>query len=209
MKRLFKSILVTLCMVISLGTAAFAEETVDVKAVPVTEYGQVVDTFQGIDACYIPGLYNSDYGDFCCAGYVIKFYKELYGVDTYYVNMVCGKPTVVKEGHDVYLEEVDVPMPGDMMQNLSYSHVGIVKRVEGDKVILIEQNYKWSEDGQTVGAFEREISLSDAHFYRLVIDGEEMVYPEVQERVITEASDLWNQEVLGLSNQDLNIDETR
>lgn len=193
------------------GTAVFAEETKQQEAVAVTEYGQVVDSFQGIDACYIPGLYNSNTGDYCCAGYVIKFYKTLYGVDTYYVNLINDKPVVVLEGHDVYLEEVSEPMPGDMMQNLSYSHVGIVKRVEGDKVILIEQNYKWGEGGQTVAAYEREISLNEAHFYRLVIDGEAMVYPEEEsetetvesEEEIVKATDLWDAQALGLSSQDM------
>lgn len=140
-----------------------------------------VDVFQGIEANYISGLGNSNTGDYCCAGYVIKFYKELYGVDTYNINTVHGMPTVVLEGHDVRLEEVSEPKPGDMMQSLSYSHVGIVKRVENDKVILIEQNYKWSLNGQTVATVEREIGLDEAHFYRLIIDGEEKVFEDKAE----------------------------
>lgn len=149
--------------------------------VPITEDGMAVDVFQGIEANYISGLGNSNTGDYCCAGYVIKFYKELYGVDTYNINTVHGMPTVVLEGHDVRLEEVSEPKPGDMMQSLSYSHVGIVKRVENDKVILIEQNYKWSLNGQTVATVEREIGLDEAHFYRLIIDGEEKVFEDKAE----------------------------
>ena len=76
------------------------------------------------------------------------------------------------------LEEVSAPKPGDMMQSLDYSHVGIVKHVEEDKVILIEQNYKWSQGGQTVASVEREIGFNDAHFYRLIIDGEEKYFEE-------------------------------
>lgn len=146
--------------------------------IPITEDGMAVDEFQGIEANYISGLGNSNTGEYCCAGYVIKFYKELYGVDTYNINTVQGMPTVVLEGHDVRLEEVSEPKPGDMMQSLSYSHVGIVKRVEDDKAILIEQNYKWSLNGQTVATVEREIGLDEAHFYRLIIDDEEKYFED-------------------------------
>ena len=141
--------------------------------VVITQNGMAVDSFQGIEANYIMGTGNSNTGAYCCAGYVIKFYKELYDVDTYNINTVWGKPTVVKEGHEVWLEEVDIPEPGDMMQSLTYSHVGIVKEVLEDKVILIEQNYKWSKNGQTVATVDREIGFDEAHFYRLYIDGEE------------------------------------
>lgn len=154
-------------------TAAHAQENV-----PVTSDGMTVDSFQGIDANYITGTGNSNTGDYCCAGYVIKFYKELYDVDAYYINMNGTKPVVTKSGHDVRLETVDIPKPGDMMQNLTYSHVGIVKRVEDDKVILIEQNYKYAENGQTVAVVEREISLDEAYFYRLVIDGKEQYFED-------------------------------
>lgn len=160
------------------GVLAFlAPETAHAEeVVPITSNGMAVDSFQGIDANYIMGIGNSNTGDYCCAGYVIKFYKELYGVDTYNINTVWGKPTVVKQGHDVYLEEVSEPKPGDMMQSLTYSHVGIVKEVKDGKAILIEQNYKWSQNGQTVATVEREIGFDEAHFYRLIIDGEEKVF---------------------------------
>lgn len=149
--------------------------------VPITENGMAVDSFQGIEANYIMGTGNSNTGEYCCAGYVIKFYKELYDVDTYNINTVWGMPTVVKEGHDVRLEEVDTPKPGDMMQSLTYSHVGIVKEVTEDTVTLIEQNYKWSKNGQTVATVEREIRFDDAHFYRLIIDGEEKYFENEDE----------------------------
>lgn len=157
----------------------FIPQTVQAEEIVAVTYdGMAVDSFQGIEANYITGTGNSNTGTYCCAGYVIKFYKELFGVDTYNINTVWGMPTVVKNGHDVYLQEVSEPRPGDMMQSLTYSHVGIVKRVEDDKVILIEQNYKWSEGGQTVACVEREIGFDEAHFYRLVIDGEEMYFED-------------------------------
>jgi len=176
-----KKVLAALCLAAGLAGTGFSLDVYAEETVPVTEYGMTVDSFQGVDARYIPGLYNSNTGEYCCAGYVIKFYKTLYGVDTFNINTVWGKPTVVLPGHDVALVEVSEPEPGDMMQNLTYSHVGIVKKVEEDKVILIEQNYKWGENGQTVAAYEREIGLDEAHFYRLVIDGEEKTYVQEPE----------------------------
>ena len=50
--------------------------------------------------------------------------------------------------------------------------------MEDDKAILIEQNYKWSLNGQTVATVEREIGLDEAHFYRLIIDGEEKYFED-------------------------------
>ena len=138
----------------------------------VVEYdGMAVDTFLGVEANYITGTHNSNTGDYCCAGYVIKLYKELFDVNVYNCNTVWGKPTVVSEGHTVELIEVDTPVPGDMMQSLTYSHVGVVKDVTEDTAILIEQNYKYAKDGHTVAVYEREIGFDEAHFYRLVIDG--------------------------------------
>lgn len=151
------------------------------EVVPITQNGMATDAFQGIEANYIMGTGNSNTGEYCCAGYVIKFYKELYGVDTYNINTVWGMPTVVKAGHEVHLEEVSTPKPGDMMQSLDYSHVGIVKAVKNGNAILIEQNYKWSRNGQTVAVVEREVSFSEAHFYRLVIDGEEKVFENTED----------------------------
>ncbi len=171
--KYFAAALLCGALALLIPQTAHAEEIV-----PITYNGMAVDEFQGIEANYIMGTGNSNTGEYCCAGYVIKFYKELYGVDTYDINTVWGMPTVVKPGHDVYLTEVSVPKPGDMMQSLTYSHVGIVKRVENGKVILIEQNYKWSQNGQTVAAVEREIGLNEAHFYRLVIDGKEMYFQD-------------------------------
>lgn len=178
MKLLVKTMAALICgstLFFAAPIAAHAQENI-----PVTSDGMAVDSFQGIDANYITGTGNSNTGDYCCAGYVIKFYKELYGVDTYYINMNGTKPVVVKPGHEVSLETVDTPKPGDLMQNLTYSHVGIVKRIENDKVILIEQNYKYSENGQTVAVVEREIGLDEAYFYRLVIDGKEQYFEDEQ-----------------------------
>ena len=171
--KFFSAAILCSALIFLAPQTAHAEEVV-----PITYNGMATDSFQGIEANYIMGTGNSNTGDYCCAGYVIKFYKELYGVDTYNINTVWGMPTVVKAGHEVYLKEVSEPKPGDMMQSLDYSHVGIVKRVESGKVILIEQNYKWSQGGQTVASVEREIGLNDAHFYRLIIDGEEKYFED-------------------------------
>ncbi len=133
--------------------------------------GQVVDSFDGIDAEYV--TYPSDTGTFCCATYVSKFYMAKYGVTVYGINMGDYKPYVYLEGHEVELREVDNPRPGDIMQTKTYSHVAIVKAVNGSEITLIEQNYKWDYEDEIYTRVNRKTSTWENFYYRLYIDGVE------------------------------------
>lgn len=160
-----------LTLLADLGTTkalAYDEQTVEI-----TKDGQVVDTFQGVDAEYV--TYTSNTGYYCCAGYVSRFYSEIYGVTVYNINMVDDKPSVSMYGHSAELKAVKNPLPGDIMQNKDYSHVAVVKEVNGSEVTLIEQNYKWTDyaTGKLVTRINRKCTVSENYYYRLYIDGEE------------------------------------
>lgn len=149
------------------AASAFAE-----TQVKITSDGQVVDSFQGIDARYV--TYSSYTGEYSCAGYVSKFYADIFGVTVYNINMVDDKPSVYLYGHDAELRAVSSPIAGDIMQTKEYDHVAIVKDVSGDEVTLIEQNYKWNDwlTGDLVTVINRKCTADEYYYYRLYIDGE-------------------------------------
>lgn len=164
-----------LCMIFTLFADFCTTETLayDEQIVEITKDGQVVDTFQGIDAEYV--TYKSNTGYYCCASYVSRFYSKIYGVTVYNINMVDDKPSVSMYGHSVELKTVKNPLPGDIMQNKDYTHVAIVKEVNGSEVTLIEQNYKWNDYStrKLVTRINRKCTASENYYYRLYIDGEE------------------------------------
>lgn len=158
-------------MISSSGALSVSAASYSEQVVGITKNGQVVDTFQGIDAEYV--TYSSNTGYYSCAGYVSRFYADLFGVSVYNINMTDDKPDVYVYGHTAELKAVSNPIPGDIMQNKSYSHVGIVKSVSGSEVTLIEQNYKWNhwQTGDLVTLINRKCTKTENYYYRLYVDG--------------------------------------
>lgn len=156
------------CLITPISAGA---ESYEQKQIIITKDYQVVDTFYGVPAVYVLGY--SDTGDYCCAAYVSKFYAKLFGVTVYNINMVDDKPSVYCYGKTVELRTVTTPKPGDIMQTKEYTHVGIVKACSGDEVTLIEQNYKWTYNGQVNCVVNRKIVKKNYYFYRLYINGVE------------------------------------
>ena len=127
--------------------------------VKITDNYQVVDTLDGVDAKYLPGTGNTDTGDYCCAGYVSKYYKSVYDVKVW--NLVTGS---VPNASDGYFYEVDTPTRGDIVNHLNSSGSGhwmICKSYSNSKVTVIEQNWKWKTDGVTYAAKNRTFSKGD------------------------------------------------
>ena len=182
MKKLRQKLLSVISAAVMLFTAmpAFSASAADTeKIVRITYTGQVVDSFMGVDAEY--STYYSWSGYYSCAAYIEKFYKKFFEVDLYDINNYDGKPRVYYpySGHTAELRTVTKPIPGDIMQDKDYSHVAIVKAVNGSTVTLIEQNWKWDDwaTGDLVAAVNRQVSISDNYFYRLYIDGKEQRIP--------------------------------
>ncbi len=155
----------------------------------ITYTGQVVDSFMGVDAIY--STYYSWSGYYSCAAYIDKFYHQFWDVNLYDINNYKGKPRVYYpvSGHTAELRDVSQPIPGDIMQDKEYSHVAIVKAVNGSEITLIEQNWKWNDwaTGDLVCTVNRKVKVSDNYFYRLYIDGEPQTLPS-PEPTLTSAS---------------------
>lgn len=158
---------------------AYAEDSDDLKEynIEITYDGQIVDTFMGVSAKYIKEYQWS--GPYSCAYFVGNFYEKFYGTLMYDINNYQGKPKVYLAGHTAELRVTDSPLPGDVAQNKKYSHVAIVKAVEGDTITLIEQNWKWNDwaTGKPVCTVNRKIGINDYYIYRLYIDGKECPIP--------------------------------
>lgn len=150
----------------SVSPAAYPEEA----RVAITCEGSAVDSFMGVDSCYVTE--QSDSGKYCCAEYVSRFYLAVYGAQVYNINTVDGRPSVNVEGHCAQLVRVLIPRAGDIMQTKQRTHAAIVKGISDGKAVLIEQNYKWQDaDGNTLSIVNRRCCLDENYFYRLYVDG--------------------------------------
>ena len=146
------------------GVFAFAEQ------VPVTCDGQQIDEFAGVPALYV--TYPSDRGEYCCAGYVMRFYRQIFGVTVTDINTCDREPTVILPGHEVKLVMTSQPKPFDLVQTKNRTHVAVVKKSLPAGAVVIEQNYKYYDaSGQLVAERDRPVTSDEYYFYRLYIDG--------------------------------------
>ena len=133
--------------------------------VPVTEDVQEVDWFHDIPAVYIPGLNNSDTGNYSSESYVRNFYGYVYGIIP--DNLVPGATPVDTAG-DTTFDLIQTPRPGDIGNQ--GTHWFIVKEVNDDGTFtVIEQNRKWNDGTATLTYVNRRVSYateSDLRFFR-------------------------------------------
>ncbi len=126
----------------------------------ITNNGQVVDIFNGVASQYITGVGNSNTGTYCCAMYVDKYYRTVYGVSV--SNMFRDCTPIASKGH-FYI--TSVPREGDVGYQLNSSGSGghwfIIKAVNNDGTYtVIEQNWKWQQGGKTYCTVNRRVSYS-------------------------------------------------
>ena len=136
------------------------------QTLTITKEGFVADSFQGVDALYRKGRSDGSSDTYSCAAYIKRFYKEIYGVS---VNNLFGGRT--PNSNKGTFKLVKTPEAGDIVACSSTggsSHWAIVKQVNDDNTVtLIEQNWKWSQGGQTVCKINRRLSISSGKFYHL------------------------------------------
>ena len=129
------------------------------STVQITYSGQVVDTFNGVSAKYIPGTGNSNTGSYSCAGYVHTYYSTIYGITV--SNLLTGKTPNASNGS---FSVTSSPEPGDIGYQLNSRDSGhwfIIKEVNGDgSYTIIEQNWKWESSGATYCNVNRHVSYS-------------------------------------------------
>lgn len=142
-------------------------ETLDLTEaiVPLSGSRIKADSLNGVSALYRSGVSSSTDGTnatYSCAAFIKKYYSKIYGLELN--NMYPGAvPNVVNS--DDYFVSVKKPKVGDIVS--LPGHWALVKAVEGNQVILIEQNYKWSQGGSYFCRINRRIAKSSATYYRL------------------------------------------
>lgn len=133
------------------------------RDVQITGYGQVVDSFNGVSAKYIPGTGNSNTGEYCCAGLVMNYYRQIYGITV--SNMFTGRTPAASSG---FFSVTSNPKAGDIgyQQNSSGSgHWFIIKHVYGNGTYtIIEQNWKYASGGRTYCTVNRKVSNATRGF---------------------------------------------
>lgn len=140
--------------------------------VTVTKVGQVVDTmtYEGVtvNAIYTPRNDSNasemwDDPVYCCAALIKKFYQAVYGNTVY--NLWPGSTPLSDAGT---FTKVKIPVVGDIYGNSS--HWAIVKQVNGNEVVLFEQNWTWYDKNGCYAKYNRTVDLknleSDVSFFR-------------------------------------------
>ena len=142
------------------------------QSVRITRSGQVVDTFNGVPAKYIPGSGNSNTGTYSCAGYVKAYCKACCGVDVY--NLTTGATPKSSTSGCSFQEIFSGFQAGDivyMTNSKGTGHWAIAKAVSGSSITLIEQNWKWVSQGSTYASVNRVVtygSTANMRVFRLV-----------------------------------------
>ena len=137
-----------------LSTNAFAKITYE--RIKINENGQCVDSLDQVKATYKKGIGNTDTGNYSCAGYVKKYYKTIYDVSVY--NLVSGGTPKTQETQYKFVK-TSSPKKGDIAY--TPGHWMIVKSVSNNKVVVIEQNWKWKSNGTTYAAKNRTFTGND------------------------------------------------
>lgn len=167
------SVCITLAIMMSVLVMPINSSAATVPVtVTVTKAGQVVDTmtYEGVtvNAIYTPRNDSNahemwDDPVYCCAALVTKFYKAVYGNTVY--NLWPGSTPLSDVGT---FSKVKTPVVGDIYGNSS--HWAIVKQVNGNEVVLFEQNWTWYDDYGCYAKYNRTVNLkkleSDVSFFR-------------------------------------------
>jgi hypothetical protein len=118
----------------------------------------VIDVLDGVEARYRLTTYGDVYGEYSCAGYVKAYYQAMYGITVQ--NLTDTGPLTPSDK----LMKVSTPQKGDIIFYPSpphaNNHSAIVKYFDGSRITLIEQNFKWAQDGGTYTYLNRMIPWS-------------------------------------------------
>lgn len=129
--------------------------------VEVKKAGQVVDSFQGVNAVYRPGKWDGDDKTYSCAALVKKYYQARYGFTPY--NLFAGA-TPLEYDKGGKFKKVTSPKVGDIASKST--HWAIVQNVSGNNVTLLEQNWKRVVGKKTYAKSDRVVSKSEMKYFR-------------------------------------------
>ncbi len=131
------------------------------ERIQITYDGQCVDEFNGVKALYKTGTGNTNTGEYSCAGYVTKYFRQVYGFSV--SNLLQGA-TPQTDNSQYSFSQTSSPQSGDVCYHQNSSgggHWMIIKSVSGNSVTVIEQNWKWASNGSTYAAKNRTFTTSD------------------------------------------------
>lgn len=210
LKKTFRRLVVLCLCVVTMASClqvSAREVTLKVEYVPITKYGFVADSLNGVQSLYNPWGKNYD-----CGELVRRYYKEVYGLT---VSLAWDKPNVT--GTDEYwFEVVDEPQTGDVFfasaweRGKAYGHWALCKEAdkEADTITMFEQNWRWNG----MAGVGRQISYSKNcyTYYRLmnasgnVLTLEEQAEKEaLHQAVVTElSSQMDDEELLAITRKD-------
>ena len=145
------------------------EQEYEEKYIPVTEEGQVIDTFNEVQALCRPGG-REDYDQtYNCVVLVERYYRQVYGIK---VSNEWQFEIPIADGVTSFTV-TETPEPGDIGYETSSDgspHWFIVKKVNRDgSFTVFEQNWKWVSEGVTYTAVNRRVSFEksrDLRFFR-------------------------------------------
>lgn len=168
MRKRLLSVFLGFIMVLTM-TFGFKLDGQAMTLVSIRKSGQVVDSFNGVNAIYRPGGSDGSDKTYSCAALVKKYYNKVYGVTPY--NLLTAATPLVSNG-DSFVR-VNSPRVGDIVNCTNSrgvrSHWAIVQKVTEDSVVLLEQNWKWQQSGVTMAKADRSLdkNSSSLRYYRL------------------------------------------
>ncbi len=140
--------------------------------VAVTYDGQVVDSITvnnvTVNAVYVTysTRQSMDVGTnvtYSCAAFVKRFYQNVYGVDVYNLSGTNYTPLSSSGGS---FTAVSSPQVGDIMRDNENTHWAIVKSVQSDGVVIIQQNCHWEKDGVSHGNKNGKVGTRNVTYFR-------------------------------------------
>ena len=163
--------LLTFAMILPFLTPiAFATDAYQVE---IRYNGQVVDTFNGVQAIYNTGTNNTNTGDLSCAGLVKRYYQTIFDVTVYNLT-TRNTPKTDTQGCTFQPVSISNAKSGDivyMENNKGQGHWALAKEIHGNTVTVFEQNWKWSNGGTTYCTVNRVVSpKSIFRLYRNGVD---------------------------------------
>lgn len=161
MNEIMKKKLLCLCLALLIVFGWNITQVLAQSTVKVTKSKQIVDQFQGVNALYRPGGSDGSDSIYSCAALIKRYYSKVHGKTPYNLLYNC---TPIMEGG--IFKKVTSPAVGDIVgypnASRKCNHWAIVQKVSGSKVVLFEQNWKWTEGRTTYAVSDHEVGINSS-----------------------------------------------
>lgn len=165
--------LISMVLVITLALSMFPIPVCAANGqnIEITRTGQIVDTFNGVDAVYATSSNSPGDSTYSCAAYVKRYYSKIHGIE---VSNLCSNCTPYTSAKGYSFSQISSGyLPGDIVR--LPGHWAIIKEVNGSNLTLIEQNWKFADQHDRIYAKKNRIitvgSTSGLAIFRLYKNG--------------------------------------